>query len=82
MASFAIATRPEGCTVSRTEPVRPVAPPQTWCGGSALGPLETGLRAVSLSPSRAGLAGAAALHVFGSPRFADMLRSPSAFAVR
>jgi hypothetical protein len=35
----------------------PTAPRQAWCGGRCVAPLVTGVRAVSLSPYRAGLAG-------------------------
>jgi hypothetical protein len=34
----------------------PTAPRQTWCGGRCGAPLVIGVRAVSLSPCRAGLA--------------------------
>jgi hypothetical protein len=35
----------------------PTAPRQTWCGGRCVAPLVIGVRAIQLSPYRAGLAG-------------------------
>ena len=57
MPSLGIASRSEGPRLLGYELGGSAASPQTWCGGRGIAPLETGLRAVELSPYRAGLAG-------------------------